>query len=233
MDRRHKLILKVKVGDANEACTLYLVGMLDQENSSRDFWTNCSYHNKRRERWLKQLGWRPHIQASQFIGERDKARNCRIVSPGAGGICVRQPALDGRQDRPCQRRLKTDPPWPSFAEGITERQFDECSNRVIGVADALVERNHQAGLLREGVTGEDIVRLVICLATLARPAPDGSVDGETSGDEEQGVAAHAAEYTSAWVRLLRIGMDGLRPVHGPLQPQLPASTWSRDTEPTG
>lgn len=87
VDRRHKLIRQVKVSDASVADTLHLVEVLDQHNSSRDFWADRGYHDKPREHWLKQIGWRPHIQrkgqAGQPIGERDKARNRRIASPSA------------------------------------------------------------------------------------------------------------------------------------------------------
>lgn len=87
VDRRHKLIRQVKVSDASVADTLHLVEVLDRHNSSRDFWADPGYHDKLRERWLKQIGWRPHIQrkgqAGQPIGERDKVRNRRIASPRA------------------------------------------------------------------------------------------------------------------------------------------------------
>lgn len=89
-----------------------------------------------------------------------------------------------------------------LARPFTERQFDECASRVSAVADAVVMRCHEAGLLRKGVTGEDIVQLVISLAALGR-LPDGG--GRT-----------ADPSLVPWRRQLRIGMDGLRPVHGRL-----------------
>lgn len=117
-----------------------------------------------------------------------------------------------------------------LARPFTERQFDECAHRVIAVADAIVDRNRQAGRLREGVTGEDLVRLVICLATLARP----SVEGDIGGNEDPEVTVHGAEDASPpWARPLRIALDGLRPVHGLLRPWLPGATCSRETKRNG
>ena len=87
VDRRHKLIRGVRVSDASEADTLHLVDVLDRSNSSRDFWADRGYHDGPRERWLKMIGWRPHIQrkgqAGKPISERGKARNKRIASPRA------------------------------------------------------------------------------------------------------------------------------------------------------
>jgi len=87
VERRHKLIRQDKASDASVGDTLHLLEVLDRDNRSRDFWANRGYHDKPRERWLKQIGWRPHIQrksqAGQPIGERDKARNRRIASPRA------------------------------------------------------------------------------------------------------------------------------------------------------
>ena len=87
VDRRHKLIRKLQVSDASEADTLHLDEVLDWSNSSRDLWADRGYHDTRRERCLKSLGWRVHIQrkgqAGKPIGERDKARNRRIASPRA------------------------------------------------------------------------------------------------------------------------------------------------------
>ncbi|WP_373878256.1 MULTISPECIES: IS5 family transposase [Azotobacter] len=87
VDRRHKLIRCVRVSDASEADTLHLVDVLDRGNSSRDFWADRGYHDKPRERWLKLIGWRPHIQrkgqAGKPIHERSKARNKRLASPRA------------------------------------------------------------------------------------------------------------------------------------------------------
>lgn len=87
MDRRHKLIRCVRVSDASEADTLHRVDVLDRTNSRRDLWADRGYHNKARERWLKLIGLRPHIQrkgqAGKPISERGKARNKRIASPPA------------------------------------------------------------------------------------------------------------------------------------------------------
>ncbi|WP_263146548.1 transposase [Pseudomonas alcaligenes] len=69
------------------ADTLHLVDVLDRHNSSRDVWADRGYHDRPCERWLKPIGWRPHIQregkAGKPIGVRDQARNRRIASPRA------------------------------------------------------------------------------------------------------------------------------------------------------
>lgn len=87
VDRRYKLIRCVRVSDASEADTRHLVDVLDRNNSSRDFWADRGYHDGPRERWLKMISWRPHIQrkgqAGKPISERGKARNKRIASPRA------------------------------------------------------------------------------------------------------------------------------------------------------
>lgn len=102
-----------------------------------------------------------------------------------------------------------------LARPFTERQLDECAARVSAVANTIVARCHRAGLLRKGVGGEDIVQLIICLATLARAPSDGPVEYRLDGSVDP--EAGAAERTSApWMRQLRIGLDGLRPVHGAL-----------------
>ncbi|NTJ11546.1 TetR/AcrR family transcriptional regulator [Rhizobium lusitanum] len=99
-----------------------------------------------------------------------------------------------------------------LAQPFTERQFDECAGRVSAVADTVVTRCHDAGLLREGVTGEDIVQLIISLAALTR-LPDGA-QNECVQD---GAAVRMIEPAPVpWRRQLRISMDGLRPVHGRL-----------------
>nr|WP_177198519.1 TetR/AcrR family transcriptional regulator [Novosphingobium sp. CF614] len=104
-----------------------------------------------------------------------------------------------------------------LARPFTERQIDECAKRVAAVADTVVARCHRAGLLREGVTGEDIVQLIICLATLARSPSEGPIEYRLDGGADQDSESRAIERARApWMRQLRIGMDGLRPVHGTL-----------------
>ncbi|WP_412461171.1 transposase [Pseudomonas sp. SC11] len=68
VDRRHKLIRQVEVSDASVADTLHLVKVLDRDDSSRDLWADRGYHDKPRERWLKQIAWRPHIQRKGQAG---------------------------------------------------------------------------------------------------------------------------------------------------------------------
>ena len=62
VDRRHKLIRRVRVSDASDADTRHLVDLLDQNNSRRDFWADRGHHNKPREQWLRMIGRRPRIQ---------------------------------------------------------------------------------------------------------------------------------------------------------------------------
>lgn len=103
-----------------------------------------------------------------------------------------------------------------LARPLSERQFDECAERVVSVADAIVARCHKARLLRKGVTGEDIVQLVICLSSIARPSADDGLVG--SGIEHKVTAVRATQRVfSPWMRQQEIAMDGLRPVHGPLR----------------
>jgi hypothetical protein len=82
---------------------------------------------------------------------------------------------------------------------------------VVTVAGTVVARCHDSGLLREGVTGEDIVQLIIGLATLARLPSDAP-----SACGQDGPVRAAKPASATWRRQLRIAMDGLRPVHGKL-----------------
>lgn len=102
-----------------------------------------------------------------------------------------------------------------LARPFTERQLDECAKRVSAVANTIVARCHRAGLLREGVAGEDIVQLIICLASLARSPAEGPIHYRLDGTAARQPAADG-RAAAPWMRQLRIGMDGLRPVHGPL-----------------
>lgn len=78
--------------------------VLDMRKSSRDPWADRGRHDTLRERWLRQIGWRPYIkrkdQAGRPIGEHDKARNRRIASlRGPGRTHLRQPGADGKTIR--------------------------------------------------------------------------------------------------------------------------------------
>jgi AcrR family transcriptional regulator len=100
---------------------------------------------------------------------------------------------------------------------FSERQLDECAARVSAVAEDLVARCHKAGLLRKGVTGEDIVQLTICLASLADHSEIAEVDPRvcsalTSSDRRQ-----SRRVRVPWARQMQIALDGIRPVHGALK----------------
>jgi AcrR family transcriptional regulator len=105
-----------------------------------------------------------------------------------------------------------------LARPFSARQLDECAARVAGVAEQLVARCHEAGLLRGGVTGEDIVQLVICLASLADHSQIVGVDLRVDTPTAVSNTDQRARATAPWARQLRIALDGLRPVHDALVP---------------
>lgn len=69
-----------------------------------------------------------------------------------------------------------------------------CRRELYPVIDELVARCHQAGVLRPGVTGEDISVLLVGLGRIAQLA---SVQGRPI----------------LWRRALRVALDGLRSIH--------------------
>lgn len=74
-------------------------------------------------------------------------------------------------------------------EGMTT-----CERALHPVIDDLVARCHEAGVLRSGVTGEDISLLLVGLGSIAQ-------------------LAGARERRTLWRRALQITLDGLQPVH--------------------
>ncbi|PBC57966.1 hypothetical protein CJ177_09020 [Rhodococcus sp. ACPA1] len=105
-----------------------------------------------------------------------------------------------------------------LARPFSERQLDECATRVAAVAEQLVARCHAAAVLREGVTGEDIIQLIICLASLADHSEIGRVEPRADIPATRPGTDLRQRTTTPWVRQLQIGVDGLRPVHGALAP---------------
>ena len=77
----------------------------------------------------------------------------------------------------------------------TADAVNTCSRELNPAIDALVERCHQAGVLRPGVTGQDIA---LMLAGLGRIAQMSGTQGRDT----------------SWHRALQIVLDGLQPVHG-------------------
>lgn len=69
-----------------------------------------------------------------------------------------------------------------------------CTREMHPVIEDLVARCHQAGVLRPGVTGEDILLLLVGLGRIAQAA---SVQGRPM----------------LWRRALQIALDGLQPIH--------------------
>lgn len=77
-----------------------------------------------------------------------------------------------------------------------------CRRELNPVIDDLVTRCHKAGILRPGVTGEDIALLLIALGRIAQ-------------------LAAAEERPEMWQRTLKIVLDGLQSTH---QGALPANS---------
>ena len=83
VDRRYKLIRKVKISTASENDTLHLEDVLDQANTGRDLYGDKGYVDGGREQRLKAQGWRVHIQRKAQKGKPLSAcqerRNTRIA----------------------------------------------------------------------------------------------------------------------------------------------------------
>lgn len=82
-----------------------------------------------------------------------------------------------------------------------------CRRELHPVIDDLVTRCHDAGVLRPGVTGEDISLLLVALGRIAQ-------------------LSAAQERPELWQRTLEIVLDGLRPTH---QAPLPANSPAKPT----
>jgi IS5 family transposase len=89
VDRRCKLIRKVKVSTASEHDTRHLEEVLDHANTSRDVDLAKGYIDSEREARLKNKGWRLHIQRKALKGKPlsacQKRRNTRIARTRARG----------------------------------------------------------------------------------------------------------------------------------------------------
>lgn len=83
VDKRYKLIRKVKVSTASEHDTLHLDEVLDTFNTSRELYADKGYVDKEREARLKASGLRVHIQRKAVKGKPlsncQKRRNTRIA----------------------------------------------------------------------------------------------------------------------------------------------------------
>lgn len=69
-----------------------------------------------------------------------------------------------------------------------------CRRELHPVIDDLVTRCHDAGVIRSGITGEDISLLLVALGHIAQ-------------------LAAAQERPEMWQRTLQVTLDGLRPIH--------------------
>jgi IS5 family transposase len=89
VDRRCKLIRKLKVSTASEHDTHHLEDVLDSTNTSRDVDLDKGYIDREREARLKAAGWRLHIQRKAPKGKPlsacQKRRNTRIARTRARG----------------------------------------------------------------------------------------------------------------------------------------------------
>jgi transposase, IS5 family len=87
VDKRCKLIRKIKISTASEHDTLHFEDVLDPANTSRDIYADKGYVNYKREERLVSQGYRMHIQRKgskdKPLSEAQQRRNRRIASPRA------------------------------------------------------------------------------------------------------------------------------------------------------
>jgi IS5 family transposase len=87
VDKRCKLIRKIKISTASEHDTLHFEDVLDPANTSRDIYADKGYVNHKREERLTGEGYRMHIQRKgnkdKPLSEAQQRRNRRIASPRA------------------------------------------------------------------------------------------------------------------------------------------------------
>lgn len=87
VDRRYKLIRKIKVSTASEHDTHHLEDVLDRANTSRDLYGDKGYIDSEREARLIRAGWRVHIQhkapKGKPLSDCQKRRNTGIARPRA------------------------------------------------------------------------------------------------------------------------------------------------------
>ena len=83
VDRRCKLVRKIKISTAAEHDTRHLEDVLDPANTSRDVDLDKGYIDGEREARLKREGWRLHIQRKapkgKPLSDCQKRRNTRIA----------------------------------------------------------------------------------------------------------------------------------------------------------
>jgi IS5 family transposase len=87
VDKRCKLIRKIKISTASENDTLHFEEVLDPANTSRDIYADKGYIDGAREARLKGEGWRMHIQhkaaPNKPLSPTQEGRNRRIAKTRA------------------------------------------------------------------------------------------------------------------------------------------------------
>lgn len=79
IDKRHKFVRDYEVTDASVHDSQMLDDLIDDRNSSKDFWGDSAYRSEATERVLKQKGYRSHIhhkgRRGRPLSERQKKAN--------------------------------------------------------------------------------------------------------------------------------------------------------------
>lgn len=87
VDKRYKLIRKLKVSTASEHDTHHLEDVLDTGNTRRDLYADKGYIDGEREARLQEDGWRTHIQRKapkgKPLSDCQQRRNQRIAKSRA------------------------------------------------------------------------------------------------------------------------------------------------------
>ena len=83
VDRKHKLIRRLKTDTASTHDSQHFEALLDSGNTCRDVYADRGYASKEREEALQANGYRPQIQRKakphRPLPKRQKARNTRIA----------------------------------------------------------------------------------------------------------------------------------------------------------
>lgn len=83
VDRKHKLIRRLKTDTASTHDSQHFEALLDSGNTCRDVYADRGYASKEREEALQAKGYRPQIQRKakphRPLPKRQKARNTRIA----------------------------------------------------------------------------------------------------------------------------------------------------------
>ena len=83
VDRKHKLIRRLKTDTASTHDSQHFEALLDSGNTCRDVYADRGYASKQREEALQAKGYRPQIQRKakphRPLPKRQKARNTRIA----------------------------------------------------------------------------------------------------------------------------------------------------------